>query len=172
MFRPIKFLLSFTSTLAAPFENAVVTIYKDTVAIGPAIRFKSSSNSPGLAPGDQDYFFEVDIQKYCQDLLAPSATLPTIFVNAATNPASNVVIENKDFHGLFRIEITYEFIDSATGLLTGFPLVDVSNDFDIYTASRTQFEQMDLEDWNSQAPLGGKCFRLLGDLARFGVPVQ
>ena len=146
-YRPIKFLLSFTSTLAAPFENAVVTIYKDTVAIGPAIRFKSSSNSPGLAPATQDYFFEVDIQKYCQDLLAPSATLPTIFVNAATNPASNVVIENKDFHGLFRIEITYEFIDSATGLLTGFPLVDISNDFDIYTASRTQFEQMDLSDY-------------------------
>ena len=146
-YRPIKFLLSFTSTLAAPFENAVVTIYKDTVAIGPAIRFKSSSNSPGVGPGTQDYFFEVDIQKYCQDLLAPSATLPTIFVNAATNPASNVVIENKDFYGLFRIEVSYEYINTTTGLLTPFPLVDVSNDFSIYTASRTQFEQMDLEDY-------------------------
>ena len=56
-YRPIKFLLVFNSTLAAPFENAVVTIYKDTVAIGPAIRFKSSSNAPGVAPGTQDYFF-------------------------------------------------------------------------------------------------------------------
>lgn len=146
-YRPIKFLLSFTSTLAAPFENAVVTIYKDTIAIGPPIRFKSSGNAPALAPGNQDYFFEVDIQKYCQDLLAPSATLPTIFVNAATNPASNVAIENKDFYGLFRIEITYEFINPLTGLLTGFPLTDVSNDFNIYSASRTQFEQMDLEDY-------------------------
>lgn len=146
-YRPIKFLLSFTSTLAAPFENAVVTIYKDTIAIGPPIRFKSSGNAPALAPGNQDYFFEVDIQKYCQDLLAPSAALPTIFLNAATNPASNIVIENKDFHGKFRIEITYEFIDSSTGLLTPFPLLDVSNTFEVYPASRTQFEQMDLSDY-------------------------
>ena len=29
-----------------------------------------------------------------------------------------------------------------------------------------------LEDLNSQAPLDGKCLRLLGDLAKFGVPVQ
>ena len=147
-YRPIKFLLSFTSTLAAPFENAVVTIYKDTIAIGPSIRFKSSGNAPALAPGNQDYFFEVDIQKYCQDLLAPSATLPTIFVNAATNPASNVVIENKDFHGLFRIEVLYEWINPLNGLLEIFPAgPDVSNDFDVYTASRTQFEQMDLADY-------------------------
>jgi len=146
-YRPIKFLLSFTSTLAAPFENAVVTIYKDGVAIGPAIRFKTSGNAPGVGPGTQDYFFEVDIQKYCQDLLAPSSSLPSIFENAATNPAANLVITNNDFYGLFRIEVEYEFIDSATGLLTGFPLVDVSNDFSIYTASRTQFEQMDLEDY-------------------------
>ena len=146
-YRPIKFLLVFTSTLAAPFENAVVTIYKDAVAIGPPIRFKSSSNAPGVGPGTQDYFFEVDIQKYCQDLLAPNTSLPSIFENAATNPAVNVAIDNDDFYGLFRIEITYEFINSTTGLLTPFPLVDVSNDFSIYTASRTQFEQMDLEDY-------------------------
>ena len=57
-YRPIKFLLSFTSTLAIPFENAVVTIYKDTVAIGPPIRFKSSGNAPGLAPATQDYFLK------------------------------------------------------------------------------------------------------------------
>jgi len=147
-YRPIKFLLSFTSTPAAPFENAVVTIYKDGVAIGPAIRFKSSSNAPGVGPGTQDYFFEVDIQKYCQDLLAPSASLPSIFENAATNPASNVVIDNNDFHGLFRIEILYEWINPLNGLLEIFPFgPDISNNFDVYTASRTQFDPMDLEDY-------------------------
>ena len=146
-YRPIKFLLVFTSVLAAPFENAVVTIYKDAVEIGPPIRFKSSSNAPGVAPATQDYFFEVDIQKYCQDLLAPNTSLPSIFENASTNPSVNVAIDNDDFYGLFRIEITYEFINSTTGLLTPLPSVDISNDFSIYTASRTQFEQMDLEDY-------------------------
>ena len=146
-YRPVKFLAVFNSTLAAPGENAVVTIYKDLVAIGPAIRFKSSSNAPGVAPLTQDYFFEIDIQKYCQDLLAPSTSLPSIFENAATNPAVNLVIDNDDFYGLFRIEVFYEFVDPITGLLTPSVVANISNTFGVFTASRTQFEQMDLEDY-------------------------
>jgi len=66
---------------------------------------------------------------------------------AASNSAVNVGIENFDFYGEFRIEISYEFVDPATGLLTPSLVADISNTFGVFTASRTQFEQMDLEDY-------------------------
>jgi hypothetical protein len=146
-YRPIVFEAFLPTTLVpdVPVENAVVTIYNGATAI-TTIRYKSNRNQPGI-PGSQDYFFDIDIQKICQDILAPSADLPSTMFGLGV-----FVTENTDFFGLFRIEITYEAISSTTGLLFAVPVVnDISNSFYIYTASRQctapLFEQMDLNDY-------------------------
>ena len=129
-YRPVKFFVEFgAGTLV--IENAVVEIFKGGVSIGDKIRFKSSSNSGAAFPGLVMYYFEIDIQKYCQDLLEPFEELPSIFVSAATATAVNT-----KFFDIFYIEIVYEYIDPATGLLLPVAFLDTSNDFYIYTAAR------------------------------------
>jgi len=143
-YRPVKFESFSTTTPAVVVENAVVELYRDA-AIVPVVteRYKSSRVEPSDFPGLLDYFFEIDVQKFIQDVLAPTADLPSIMFDENTPP-----VINNDFYGLFRIEITYEIINSVTGLVVpaGFP-PEVSNSFTIYTASRQHQEQMDLTDF-------------------------
>lgn len=153
-YRPIKFETFFPfADVSGIIENAVVTIYKGGVPIGPAIRFKSSGNAPNAIPGLTDYFFDIDIQKYCQDLLSPFASFPSIFVDKVTGP-----IINNDNYDVFRIEVTYEVINLTSGLLVPIGLPEVSNDFFCYTASRQHQEQMDLTDYIGTSFAGDTVF--------------
>jgi len=141
-YRPV----SFEATIAVPTatfqaENALVTIYKGGVAIGPAIPYKSYRNAPSVFPGGTDYFFIIDIQKFVQDLLAPFTELPSNF----TLDTLGTDIVNNDYFDTFRIEVTYDILNLTTGLLEDSGLVaDVSDDFVIYTASLEPTESMDL----------------------------
>lgn len=147
-YRPVKWLVFFRTPDNTVFENALTTIFKNGVAIGPAIRFKSISNAPSPAATFVDYFFEIDIQKYCQDLLAPNTSLPSTFVKNTSPPIVNV-----DFFAEFHIEVLYEFIDPTTGQLDIFPqAADVSNGFTVFAISRKAQERMDLLDFNASIP--------------------
>ena len=145
-YRPVAFELYFdTLTSAYSGENAVITIYKDGLSITDTpIRFQSTRNvlSP-LSPLDTRWFFEVDIQKYCQDTLAPYANLTSGFVNPATR-----VVNNFDMYGVYYITATYEVIDLATGLLEDSAIdLDTSSEFSIFAASKTNLESMFLDGY-------------------------
>ena len=147
-YRPVKFELVQTAPNPLIIENAVVTILKNGVPIGPPIRFKSSRQEISIIPASTDFFFEVDIQKYVQDDLGPTAELPsTIFLSTFFGSALN-----SEMFGAFQISASYEFISTITGLLV--PLVaplDISNQFNVYSIARQCtspfFEDMDLEQY-------------------------
>lgn len=140
-YRPIAFELQISLPNGTQAENALVNIYKDGAVIGPVIRFKSSANAPSTFPGQTDWFFEIDIQKYCQDTLGPNTGLPSTFPD---DTVANAVLNN-DLFGLYRIEVEYEQINPTTGLLedAGIP-TDVSNNFYVYSITRQHLEIMDL----------------------------
>ncbi len=149
-YRPVKFEVFATAPDPTVIENAVVTILNGGVAIGPPVRYKSSRNEPSIFPLSTDYFFEIDIQKYIQDILAPTAELPSTF------PPDNILgsVTNVDMFGLFSISVTYEFISTTTGLLEPLAIpAEVSNQFYVYSNSRKHQEQMDLTDFIG-VPLG------------------
>ena len=141
-YRPVQFevtIVVVTATQQA--ENALVTIYKNGVAIGPAIPYKSYRNAPSTFPGGTDYYFKIDIQKYVQDLLAPFTSLPSNF--SLDTFADDVV--NDDYFDTFRIEVDYELLNLTTGLLeSSIIATDVSNDFVIYATSLEPTESMDM----------------------------
>ena len=123
-------------------ENALVTISKGGVDVVGPIPYKSISNSPSAFPGFTDYVFEIDIQKFCQDLLGPFADLPSIFPSKST-----IFAQNNDLFDEFLITITYEYIDSTTGLLTALAGTDTSNTYTVFVASRQNQEPMSLLDY-------------------------
>ena len=141
-YRPVQFEVFITvPTATFEAENALVTIYKGGVDIGPAIPYKSSRNEPSVFPGGTDYYFIIDIQKFVQDLLAPFTDLPS---NFSLDTLGDDVVNN-DYFDTFRIEVTYDLLNLTTGLLEDSGLVaDVSNDFVIYSASLEPTESMDL----------------------------
>lgn len=140
-YRPVKFLLSYLSGFTVIVENALVTINKGGVAIGPAIPIKSSSKDSISFPGLIEYYFEVDIQKYCQDLLEPFTDLPSIF------PIAGIPLSTEDalFFDLFDISVTYEVINPSSGLLEPAPGLDLSNQFYVFTAAVQH--QANTEQW-------------------------
>ena len=145
-YRPVAFEMFFdTLTSASRGENAVITIYKDgTPVTNEPIRFKSSRNETSPLSGlDTRWYFEVDIQKFCQDTLAPYTTLPSGFVNPATKFVSNM-----DMFGVYYITVTFEVVDLATGLLedSGIDQLD-SDEFTIFSSSKGNLESMFLNDY-------------------------
>lgn len=146
-YRPVAFELYFdTLTTASRGENAVVTIFKNGVSVtDKPIRFQSSRNEPSpLAPlTDTRWFFEVDIQKYCQDTLAPYTNLPSGFVNPATRHVPNL-----DMFAVYHITATYEIVDLTTGILEDSAIdQDISDEFSVFSASKTNLESMFLNDY-------------------------
>ena len=147
-YRPVAFEMYFdTLTSAARGENAVIRVYKDGVELteNRPIRQKSSRNETSpLSPLDTRWYFEIDIQKDCQDSLAPkSGVLPSGFFDPATRFTSNV-----DMFGVYYITVTYEIVDLSTGLLedSGIDL-ETSEEFTVFSASRGNLESMFLDDY-------------------------
>lgn len=145
-YRPVAFELYIdTLTSAYRAENAVITIYKDGAAItDEAVRFQSVRNETSpLSPLDTRWYFEIDIQKFCQDTLAPYTSLPSGFINPATRIASNM-----DMFGVYYFTVTYEVVDLSTGILEDSGEdQETSDEFTIMSSSRTNLESMFLEDY-------------------------
>ena len=141
-YRPIAFETFLPSPDPQVIENAVVTILKGGVAIGPPIRYKSSRTEVSILPGFTDYYFEIDIQKYVQDTLGPEKDLPSTFIS----PATFGTITNIDLFDDYQLSITYELISTTTGLLEPFiGATDVTNFFNIYANTRQHQQVMDLD---------------------------
>lgn len=146
-YRPVAFETFLSSPDPTVIENAVVDIYNGPDLVVSGIIYKSSRNEPSAFPLSTDYFFEIDIQKYIQDLLAPNKELPSTFPPNTTLGSAL----NDDMFGLFSIRVTYQYIDSATGILTDFAgAPEVSNQFYVYSIARQStapyFEVMNLGD--------------------------
>ena len=144
-YRPVAFELYIdTLTTAYRAENAVVTILKNGAAITTnPIRFRSVRNevSP-LSVLDTRWYFEIDIQKYCQDTLAPYVQLSSGFVGPSLRFVSNV-----DMFGVYQILVTYEVVDLATGLLEDSGDDQESSDeFSVFAASKGNLESMFLDE--------------------------
>ena len=158
-YRPVKFQATFTVPDPVIVENAVVTILNFGVAIGPPIRYKATRSEPSVFPGATAFIFEIDIQKYIQDILGPNKDLTSTFPPASTIGS----IENEEMFGLFSISVTYEVISLATGLLEPtFGIVDVSNQFYVYSIARQStapfFEEMLLTDYVGSPILNPSSF--------------
>lgn len=147
-YRPIA-LEVFATTLdtLGPVENALVTIFKDLVPVVEKIPYKSNANATSIIPLSTDYFFYIDVQKFCQELLGPSAGLPSIFPDKSISSA-----QNNDMFFILNILITYQYIDATTGLLTDLLITDLANPYAVFVASRQNQELMSLEDYLGTNP--------------------
>jgi len=145
-YRPVAFEL-YVDTLTSAYsaENAIVTIYKNGTAVSEPIPYKSVRNQTSPLSGlDTRWFFDVDIQKVCQDTLGPyAAQLTSNFVNPATR-----FVTNTDLYGVYYITVTYEVIDLATGLLEDSGVdQETSDNFTIVSSSKGNLETMFLNDY-------------------------
>ena len=148
-YRPIAFEAKVTILdTVGPAENALVTINKGGVDVVLSIPYKSIRNEPALAPGFTDYYFDIDIQKYCQDLLGPFAALPSIFPSKTDMSA-----QNNELFDYFYIKVSYQYISLADGLLKTIPVGDISNSYCVFAASRKNQELMSLEDYLGTTPI-------------------
>lgn len=145
-YRPVAFELYFDA-LTSNFkgENAVVTVYKNGIPIITK-RYKSARNTVSpLSPLDTRWFFDVDIQKYCQDTLAPYTNLTSTFVD----PAANTIIDNQDMYATYYIAVTYEVIDLSTALLEDSGIdEETSDEFVVFSASKGNTEGMFLTEYH------------------------
>jgi len=145
-YRPVAFELYFdTLTSASRGENARVTIYKNGAPITTKpIIYKSSRNevSP-LSPTDTRWFFNIDIQKKCQDTLAPYPSLSSGFVSPLVRTALN-----SDMFAVYYFTVLYDIVDLSTGLLEDSAIdQEVSNEFTVFSASKGNLETMFLDDY-------------------------
>lgn len=154
-YRPIKFIAQITvdSTVYLA-ENAVVEIYKRGVLL-TTVRYKVATSTPNTPP-DVDYTFNIDIQKYCQDSLAPNtdAAKPLAFADSGAS-----VVNCTDGYAGYYISITYEGVNLSTGFLEDMGiLADVSAEFAVFYSSRQHLEQLDLVDYyGTYGSQDGKC---------------
>jgi len=140
-YRPVKFVAQINvDATAYQTENAVVSIYKGGVLL-TIVRYKVAY-SVAATPPNYDYFFEIDIQKYCQDSLAPdtSAALPNVFATAGSG-----LIPCIDAYAEYYIEVTYEGIDLTTGLLVDLGIsVETSDTFTVVSSTTQHTESPNL----------------------------
>lgn len=143
-YRPIAYQASALG-LDSPLtrvENAVVEIFQNYVTIGNYIRFKVARTAAG-PPGYTNYIFDIDIQKYCQDLLGPTEALPSSFFKDVYD-----AVVNTEFFSIFTLIVTYEQINPTTGLLeaSAHP-PEASTDIAVFSISKYHTEPMDLESY-------------------------
>ena len=84
------------------------------------------------------YTFNIDIQKYCQDSLAPNTTAqkPLVFAGAGEG-----VVPCRDAYADYYISVTYEGINILTNLLEDMGITaDVSNDMTVVSSTSQHSE--------------------------------
>ena len=146
-YRPIKFRLLLTQPATTPAENAVVNILVGVTSIIEA-RFKSFFNQPSVfVPGEIDYLFDIDIQKYLQDYLSPQTSAPSLLNN--DSPAG--VQLNTDSYVNINILVQYERINLA-GLIESVATADLITDYTIFSASKKHSENRFLYDYIGNYP--------------------
>ena len=140
-YRPVKFLAQINvDATVYQTENAVVSIYKGGVLLA-VVRYKVSYYAAATPPTN-DYFFEIDIQKYCQDSLAPdtSAPIPNVFAESGVG-----VTYCPDAYAEYYIVITYEGVDLVTGLLEDMGIsADTSSTFTVVSSTTQHAESPNL----------------------------
>jgi len=155
-YRPIKYLVMVTAVKLTQLPlNAVVQIFRDgSVTAFATERFKSSYNEQSTDPSEQDYYFEIDIQKFCQETLAPFAKRPSTFP-----PKGNNLILFNDIQGKYEIRIEYEYIDLVTGLLRDdLWSVDLPAGILVIPATLQHTETMNLQAYKGTPGLGDGLF--------------
>ena len=155
-YRPIKYLVMVTAVKLTQLPlNAVVQIFRDgSVTPFETERFKSSYNEQSTDPSEQDYYFEIDIQKFCQETLVPFAQRPSTFL-----PKGYGAISFNDIQGTYNIRIEYEYIDLVTGLLRDdLWSIDLPPDVLVIPATLQHTEVMNLVAYNGTPGLGDGLF--------------
>jgi hypothetical protein len=137
-YRPVQFEAFTTGTITTIVQNAVVKLFFKGVEVSE-FRVKSYATTPNLFLGTDDYLFCIDVAERLRDLLAPFAELPSQFAfDCPTTPVDNV-----DSIGNFYIDITYEYLDLADGLIkTQIGINDISNEFWAAAITRQHLENM------------------------------
>lgn len=153
-YRPVVFVASTTSLESVlPLENAVVSIYKNAVLL-TVVRYKYSEKLL-IAPDDYQYTFIIDIQKYCQDSLAPD-TVPTMPLPFASEGDGLVVCI--DMFAEYSVVVTYEGISPTTSLLTPKPATaDTSSEYTVFSITTQHTEPIELSYYSGTALGGGHC---------------
>jgi len=146
-YRPVKFRVLLTQPAITPAENAKVTILSGFTPLA-VIRYKSFYNEPSVfVPGDIDYYFDIDIQKYVQDLIGPEAAPPS----SLNNDTPATVQNNTDLNGNFSLLIQYEVINTF-GLIQQLATFDVTSTYTIFSASKKHNENKFLYDYIGNYP--------------------
>ncbi|OED34704.1 hypothetical protein AB832_06945 [Flavobacteriaceae bacterium (ex Bugula neritina AB1)] len=148
-YRPVAFeLYADALTSAYRIENAVVTIHKNGAPL-VTVRYKvARSQVSPVDPLDTRWFFDVDIQKICQDSLAPYNIITSVFVDKSVFFA-----DNTDMYANYFITVKYEAIDLSTGILEDSGIdQDTSETFTVFSSSRGHTESMFLEEFYDNNP--------------------
>lgn len=149
-YRPVKFEVVVPTLTVNPVENALVTIFKDFANVTPnPIVYKSSRKEPGGVPTATDYYFEIDIASFIQDLQAPNRDFPTTMPVGGVQPG----LINKENYADYFIVVTYEVISSITGELVSIGVPEISNTYTVFSASRENGEDMSMEDYLGTTPV-------------------
>ena len=141
-YRPIKFSTIITLDNAAYINPiAYVNVYKNAVLLVENIPYTFAFSEVSFLPFETDYTFYIDIQKYCQDSLAPTKSLTSNF-----SPNGSVVAINTDCYADYYIQITYYALDVPTNLLkvASGVSIDTSNTYTVTCASLQHLQQMNL----------------------------
>lgn len=146
-YRPVKYRVLVTQPAATPAENAKVTIVQGFTTVAIA-RFKSYYNEPSVfVPGEIDYYFDIDIQKYTQDFIGPDSAPPS----SLNNDIPATVQNNTDLYNDFLCLIQYEIIN-ALGLIQQIAVFDVTPILIIYSASKKHTENKFLYSYIGNYP--------------------
>jgi hypothetical protein len=144
-YRPVKFTTFITLDNAAYLNPiAYVTVYKNGTAIVEDVRYDYAFSEVSTLPFETDYTFYIDIQKFCQDSLAPTKSRTTTFA-----PSGSGVGVNTDCYADYYIEVVYWATDVPTNLLTVASSVtlDTSSTYTVTCASLQHLQTMNLKQY-------------------------
>ena len=147
-YRPIQFEVLTTGATTFIPQNAVVDLYVNGDFVSQ-FRVKSTGFAPSITPGINEYTFCIDVAERMRDLIAPFSSLPSVFVmDCPTAP-----VNNTDSVAAFFLRISYEALDTNTGLIVTSPVPsDQTNEFFASNITRQDLENMYLTEFTTNVP--------------------
>jgi len=137
-YRPVAWETSVLvdSSLYTPI-SAEVLIFKNAVLLVTTV-YNLDNIQPAIFPNVTAYF-KIDIQKFCQDSIAPNTPLPSVFCASGVG-----FVVNTDAYADYEIGVVYKAIDLATGLIVTVGVPDVTIAVTVFSTTRQHTELMDL----------------------------